>query len=220
MESTVFRFGKQNENIYTRRNKKLIEKIINREEISELITGDKLSSASTYFPKELFEAELSKTENSYNEKLILKELKNSQLKKEINLMILNNMFDMAKIIKEEFQKYGIKVNILPHNLDSYSMKIKTGDYDIALYNMVYKDDYILLNIRNILLNDLKNVDLYNAIEPFLKIAMDEKDKGKRNQIFDKIVQLLYKELLYIPIIHEKLLVVGYNKLDKIYDVEK
>lgn len=220
MESTVFRFGKQNENIYTRKNKKLIEKIINREEISELITGDKLSSASTYFPKELFKAELSKTENSSNKKLILKELKNSQLKKEINLMILNNMFDMAKIIKEEFQKYGIKVNILPHNLDSYSMKIKTGDYDIALYNMVYKDDYILLNIRNILLNDLKDVDLYNAIEPFLKIAMDEKDKGKRDQIFDKIVQLLYKELLYIPIIHEKLLVVGYNKLDKIYDVEK
>lgn len=220
IESTVIIFGKQNKNIYTRENRKLIEKIINREKISKIITGNKENVASTYFPKELFQAKLSKTENNFDQKIVEKQIKKSNLKKEINLMVLNNMFDMGKVIKKEFEKYGIKVNVLPHNLDAYSMKIETGNYDMALYDMVYKDDYILLNIRNILLNDLKDVDLYNAIEPFLKIAMEEKDKTKRDKIFDKIVQLIYKELLYIPIIHEKLLVVGYNKLDKIYDMEK
>ncbi|MGB0405006.1 MAG: ABC transporter substrate-binding protein [Fusobacterium sp.] len=220
MESAVIRFGNKNKDIYTRKNRKLIEKIINREEISKLVTGTKDNMAETYFPKSLFKASLSKTENNFNKKLIKSEIKKSNIKNEINLMILNNMLDMAKIIKEQFKLYGIKVNILPHNIDSYSMKIKNGDYDVALYNMVYKDDYILLNIRNILLNDIKDIDLYNAIDPFLKIAMEEKDKSKRDKIFDKIVQLIYKELSYIPIIHEKLLVVGYNKLDKIYDIDK
>ncbi|MFK4784973.1 ABC transporter substrate-binding protein [Fusobacterium sp. MFO224] len=220
MESSVLRFGNKNKEIYTRKNRKLIEKMIDREDISRKITGTKDNMATTYFPTSLFDVSFSRTENNFDEKVIKSELKKGTLNKEINLMILNNMLDMANIIKRQFAEYGIKVNILPHNLDSYAMKIQTGDYDVALYNMVYKDDYILLNIRSILLNDIKDVDLYNAIDPFLKIAMEEKDKIKRDKIFDKIVQLIYKELPYIPIVHEKLLVVGYNKLDKIYNVDK
>ncbi len=53
--------------------------------------------------------------------------------------------------------------------------------------------------------------MYNALQPFLKIIKEEKDKEKRDQVFDKIVQLIYKELPYIPISHGKTLIVELKK---------
>lgn len=220
IESLVIRFGNENEEKYTRKNRKLIEKIINRTNLAKEITGSSKNSAKTFFPKELFKANLSKIQENLEEKSLSKDLKESGLNKEINLMILNNMLDIAEELKKEFLNYGLILNILPHNIDSYTMKIKTGNYDVALYNIGYKEEYIFLNIRNILLNNFKNIELYNAIEPFLKIATEEKNKTKRDKIFDKIVQLIYKEMIYIPIMHRELLVVGENKLEQIYSIEK
>lgn len=183
MKTLALVFG--NKNIYSYEDKKTIENILERE-------------ASSFFPFQLSNEEFSKI-NIKNDKL----LENIKLKSPINLMILNTDKNIkeANKIKNSFEKYNIKVNILPHNLESYNINLKNKNFDLTLYSISMVGEEVVFNIAKIFLNDLENREIYNSLKPFFKILKEEKRKENREIILDKILQLIYKELPYIPISH-------------------
>lgn len=114
---------------------------------------------------------------------------------------------------------GMRVSIIDPAMikDNYSKRAISLIYD-TLFTFDKNGDvkphlvknYKWLNERELLI-ELKSGIKFNALQPFLKIIKEEKDKEKRDQVFDKIVQLIYKELPYIPISHGRTLVVGAEK---------
>lgn len=192
-----------NKNNYTYEEKKAIENIIDRE-------------ATSFFPFKLSKEEFSKIDivNS-NEKFP----ENIKLKSQMDLMVLNTDKNIkeANKIKEAFEKYNIQINILPHNLESYNINLKDKNFDLTLYNISMVGEEVVFNIAKIFLNDLENREVYNSLKPFFKILKEEKRKEKREIILDKILQLIYKELPYIPILHYRDYIVISPKYKNQYD---
>ncbi len=160
--------------------------------------------ADTFFPKSLLKAQLSKIDTSHNkkeEKKLAEKLKNKELK----LMILNTESNMkyAQEIKSSLETAGIKVKILPHQIESYNNKIAGKDFDIALFDIITLNNDLIFSMSNILLNDVENIELYNALQPFFKIVKDEKSKEKREAVIDKMAGLIHKNIPYIIIEHHK-----------------
>ena len=183
MKTLALVFG--NKNIYSYEDKKIIENILERE-------------AESFFPFQLSKEEFSKI-NIKNDKL----LENIKLKSPIDLMVLNTDKNIKEVnkIKNFFEKYNIKVNILPHNLESYNINLKNKNFDLTLYSISMVGEEVVFNIVKIFLNDLENKEIYNSLKPFFKILKEEKRKENREIILAKILQLIYKELSYIPISH-------------------
>lgn len=213
VETTIMLFGNKNKDFYDREIKKVIEKGIDRKKMAYKILGDSENYPKTFMPEELFKVKLSFLDNKF-------EMKNEEkISRTLNLMVANNMLDQGEFIKESLKSCGIEVNILPHDLTSYNMKIENGDYDIALYDMTYKKDYILYSIRDILLNKIKDVEVYSAISPFLRMANIEENPEKREEVYDRIVQLMYKEMVYIPLLHKNLFIVGSDRLERVNEID-
>lgn len=189
LSTTVIIFGKENN--YSLETRGILEKIIPRK-------------ADTFFPNSLLKAQLSKIDISYNKKegkKLAEKIKNNELK----LMILNTESNMkyAQEIKASLKEVGINVKILPHQIESYNNKIAAKDFDIALFDIITLNNDLVLSMSNILLNDIENIELYNALQPFFKIVKDEKDKEKREAVIDKMAGLIHKNIPYIIIEHHK-----------------
>lgn len=198
INSLILTFG--NKNRYSREEKRLIKSILEKDDI-------------LFFPQELSKLEIKK-----DEYIIKNLLKYKELKREFDLMILNTdkNLEEAQNLKRAFKKVGIKLNILPHNLESYNQKFKNKDYDIALYNISVVGDNILFNIAKIFLNDLENYEIYNSLNPFFRLLKQEKVTSKREIILVKIINLISKEIPYIPIKHYKNYVVISEKVQNYY----
>lgn len=189
LSTTVILFGKEND--YSLETRNILEKIMPRK-------------ADTFFPKSLLKAQLSKIDTSHNkkeEKKLAEKLKNKELK----LMILNTESNMkyAQEIRSSLETAGIKVKILPHQIESYNNKIAGKDFDIALFDIITLNNDLIFSMSNILLNDVENIELYNALQPFFKIVKDEKSKEKREAVIDKMAGLIHKNIPYIIIEHHK-----------------
>ena len=120
-------------------------------------------------------------------------------------MVLNTDSDIqeANEIKKSLRKYGIDVKILPHNLESYSKKIVSRDYEVAISNMTTENSDLPLLLTTILLNDIKNINLYNALIPFFDMLKAENDSKNREKIMDKMIYLIYQNVPYIVLDHYK-----------------
>lgn len=190
IDSTVILFGKQNN--FSLEMRKIFEKAIYRK-------------ADTFFPKEILNARLSKIDISYNKKEIKKSLENLEYKKEINLMILNTEKNMeyAENIKKSLKEIGINVKIFPHQIESYNAKIASKDFDIAIYHIVTANNNLIFVMNKILLTDIENIELYNALQPFFKILKEEENSEKREAVVDKMAALIHKNFPYIVIEHHK-----------------
>lgn len=189
LSTTVIIFGKENN--YSLETRGIFEKIIPRK-------------ADTFFPNNLLKAQLSKIDVSYNKKegkKLAEKIKSNELK----LMILNTESNMkyAQEIKASLKEVGINVKILPHQIESYNNKIAAKDFDIALFDIITLNNDLVFSMSNILLNDIENIELYNALQPFFKIVKDEKDKEKREAVIDKMAGLIHKNIPYIIIEHHK-----------------
>lgn len=198
-ESTVLMFGNQKN--YSIESRKAIESAVQR-------------TADSFFPSTMFTPRLSKVNIDYNTSKAKENINKAGLKnKEVNIMVLNtnNSMEQAEKIKASLEKAGMKVNLLPHQIDSYYIKFQNKDFDLAIFNVTFNSNYTVFNLGKVLLYDIGDMEMYNALQPFLKIIKEEKDKEKRDQVFDKIVQLIYKDLPYIPISHGKTLIVGAEK---------
>ncbi|WP_316089984.1 ABC transporter substrate-binding protein [Fusobacterium sp.] len=198
-ESSVLIFGKQKN--YSIESRRAIESAVQR-------------TADSFFPSKMFTPRLSKVNIDYSNSKAKKNIDKAGLKnKEVNIMVLNTNSSMerAENIKVSLENSGMKVNILPHQVDSYYIKFQNKDFDLAVFDISFNKNYTVFNLGKVLLYDIGDMEMYNALQPFLKIIKEEKDKEKRDQVFDKIVQLIYKELPYISISHGNTLVVGAEK---------
>lgn len=198
-ETTALMFGKQKN--YSIESRRAIESAIQR-------------TADSFFPSTMFTPRLSKVDTDYSTSKAKDNINKAGLKnREVNIMVLNTNTNMeqAEKIKASLESTGMKVNILPHQADSYYIKFQNKDFDLAIFDVIFNRNYTVFNLGKVLLYDIGDMEMYNALQPFLKIIKEEKDKEKRDQVFDKIVQLIYKELPYIPISHGRTLVVGAEK---------
>lgn len=203
LKTLALTFGNQRN--YTRDMKKAIESIITRE-------------ATSFFPKEVCESSFSKIDISTDREKSIKLIEKSNIRKHIKLMILNTEKHTkeAEKIKEEMKNYGIEIEILPHNVESYNQKIQEGDYEIAIFTIPLAKGGILFNIAKIFMSDLENVEIYNSLAPFLKKLKEEPERKNREIIEDKILQLIYSEMPYIPIRHYRDYTVISPELSEIY----
>ena len=188
LKTLALTFGNQRN--YTRDMKKAIESIIQRD-------------ATSFFPKEICESSFSKIDVSIDKEKSNQLIKKSNLRKYIKLMVLNTEKHTreAEKIKKTMKNYGIEVEILPHNVESYNQKIQEGDYEIAIFTIPLAKGGILFNIAKIFMSDLENIEIYNSLSPFLKKLKEEPERENREIIEDKILQLIYSEMPYIPISH-------------------
>lgn len=199
--TTVIIFGNQND--FSFEMKKDFEKAVRRK-------------ADTFFPKDILNAKLSKIDISYNAKDTKKSFENNGYKKEIKLMVLNTEKNMkyAEDIKKSLKEAGINVRILPHQIESYNAKLASKDFDIAVYDITALNDDLIFLMNKILLTDIENVELYNALQPFFKILKDEKDKKKREAVIDKMASLIHKNVPYVILEHYKYFTVVSPEFEK------
>ncbi len=183
-------FGEQNNFSFDM--KKAFEKSLNRK-------------ADSFFPKEFLNARLSKIDISQDKKEMKKLLENTGEKPEFRLMILNteNNMKIAQEIKKSLKDVGINVKILPHQIEAYNAKLISKDFDLALFDITILNNDLVFLMNKILLTDIENAELYNALQPFFKIVKDEKDKEKRDAVIDKMASLIHKNIPYVIMEHHR-----------------
>lgn len=161
--------------------------------------------AKSFFPESFLEANLSKFKDVNDERELKEFAKKLEKREEIELMVLNTESDIeeAHKIKNSLKKYGIKIKILPHNIESYNKKINSEDYEIAISNMTTENNDLPLLITTILLNDVKNINIYNALIPFFEMLKIENNSKNREKIVDKMTYLIYQNVPYIVLDHYK-----------------
>lgn len=128
-ESTVLMFGNQKD--YSLECRKAIESAIQR-------------TADSFFPKEMFTPRLSKINIDYSTSKAKENINKAGLKnKEVNIMVLNtnNSMEQAEKIKVALEKAGMKVNLMPHQIDSYYIKFQNKDFDLAIFNVTFNSNY-------------------------------------------------------------------------------
>ena len=199
--STVILFGKQND--FSLETKRAFEKAVRRK-------------ADTFFPKDILNANLSKIDISYKTKDIKKYFEDRENKKELKLMVLNTERNMkyAENIKKSLKESGIDVRILPHQIESYNAKLASKDFDLAVYDITALNNDLIFLMNKILLTDIENVELHNALQPFFKILKDEKDKKKREAVIDKMASLIHKNVPYVILEHYKYFTVVSPEFEK------
>lgn len=205
VDTTSIIFGNKNGIFKTRDSRKAIKAIIDKEKISENIFGEK--SAKTFFPQQLFKAELSRIGKEEKTDYTFKN-------KHLEITILNDDVSMAvaKEIKKQLEKNNFDVSIVPYQQEAYLMKIENRDYELAVYNIIFDGNYLVYNLGKVMMFDLGNKDMYNATQPFLDIMKDENQKENRDKIYDKVVSLIAKDVPYIPLIHSKKIIIGNEKI--------
>ncbi|MBC2850645.1 ABC transporter substrate-binding protein [Cetobacterium sp. 8H] len=202
IDTTSIMFGKKNGMFLSRESREAIRRIIDKEEISENIFGEK--SAETFFPKQLFKAKLSKI--NFKPQKLDYVFKN----KKIEITILNDDISMqvAEEVKTQLESNGFEVLIVPYQQEAYLMKMENKDYELAIYSILFDENYLIYNLGKVMLFDIGNNEMYNATQPFLDIMRDEDKKDNRDKIYDKVVSLIAKDVPYIPLIHSKKIMIG------------
>lgn len=209
-------FGKKNKIFATRESREAIEEAIDRKALAKETLG--ISEVTTFFPKEFFNAKLSKIKESFNISKSRSEIKKLGLNKiPMELTILNDStsLELAKKIKKQLLNVGITINIVPYQQEAYLMKIESKEYELSLYDIVTNSNYQLYNLGRILLYDIQDVDMYNAIKPFINIMKNEQKEENREKVYDKIVYLISKNIPYIPLAHNKNLIIGNEKMKEL-----
>ena len=159
-----------------------------------------------FFPEDLVEAELSKIDKNYNLNEAKKLISEVGLKsKKIDIMVLNTEHNMkiANYVKKNLEDAGMKVTLLPHGMISFYQKLYARDYDTAIYNINISTVYPILSLEKILIYDIGDKETANALLPFIELMRKEKNPEKVKKIFDKVLSLVNKNMLYIPIEHKE-----------------
>lgn len=200
-------FGEQKE--YSLELKKILDKIV-------------LKNKKSFFPNEFLNMNLSNLNgrkyNNINKEYIRERIKYLKIK-DINLMILNTESDMeeANKIKNSLKEYGINVKILPHQIEAYNRKLASKNYDMAIFNMAMEKDDLVLLLSTILLNEVKNIDLYNGLLPFFEMLKIENDLENREKIIQKMAFLIQQNIPYIVLDHYKYYTVTTEEFIKLLD---
>lgn len=175
-----------------------------------------------FFPEELVDANLSKINKDYSLDGAKQFIFEAGLKsKEINIMVLNTEHNMkvANSVKKNLEDAGVKVNLLPHGMISFYQKLYVKDYDTAIYNINISAVYPMLSLEKVLTYDIGDKETANALLPFIELMRKEKNPEKVEQIFDKVLSLVNKNILYIPIEHKETYQIADEKnMEKFHEV--
>lgn len=164
-----------------------------------------VQEVDSFFPQKIIKANLSKIKNIYNLKEAKEKIDESGMKdREISIMILNTEYNMrvAKKVKKDLEDAGLKVTLLPHNMVSFYQKLYSKDYDTAIYNLTISKNSPAVSLEKIIMYDIVDEETISALLPFLTLMRQEKDTRNIEKIFDRILSLIDKSVLYIPIKHE------------------
>lgn len=209
-------FGKKNNIFKSRESREAIQEGIDTRELARNILGSQ--EATTFFPPNFFKAKLSKIDNNFNKKDSknkIKELGLNKLKIELSVLNDSTSLELAKKIKEQLKEVGLNIIIIPYQQEAYLMKLEKNDFELTLYDIVTNKKYLIYNLGRIMLYDTKDVDTYNAVKPFIDIMKNEKKEINREKVYDKIVYLMSKNVPYIPIVHNKTLYIGNDKMKQL-----
>ena len=201
LDTIAIIFGKRNKTFENRKTREVLNKIINRDELIKNIFTEK--AARTFFPESLFEAKLSLIKKS--EGVEIETIENELIKKEIEITVLNDDLSLkiANNLEIQLEKKGIKAIVSPYQQEAYLMKMENQDYEIAIYNIIFDERYLIYNLGRVMVHDIGDKGMYNATLPFVEILKDERQKVDRDKIYDKIVSLISKNIPYIPLIHRE-----------------
>lgn len=209
LDTVAIIFGNKNKIFTDKKNRRIIESAIDKDEILKNIFKEK--SISTFFPENLFESKLSVVRKS---SFSIDDLNKSSIKtKKIEITVLNDdiSIKIANSLKKQLELKGVLVEVVPYQQEAYLMKLENQDYEIAIYNILFDKKHLVYNLGKVMVHDIGDQDMYNASLPFLEILKDEEEKRNRDKIYDKIVFLISKNIPYIPLVHREKIAVENGK---------
>ena len=182
-----------NKKNYSLNDRKALESLLNRE-------------ATTICPQEMFDIKISFLEKNYSRREAIKILKNSgHFEKKIKIMCLNTIHNrnFAQYVAHDLIQNGLNVEIEIYNLDKFLNKLRSKDYDIALYNITINSVYPLTSLEKTIVGELIDYDLEDSLLPFFNLFKEERNKEYKERIIDKIFYLTYSSRYFIPLAHKQ-----------------
>lgn len=189
-----------NKNSYSLEDKKAIESLLTRE-------------ANTFYPRSMMKSELSVLEKKYSREEAIKLLKKSgALNKRVTIMCLNTIHNRNYIqyVAYDLMQSGIKVDIEIYNSDKFLSKLRTKDYDIALYNVTINKLYPVTSLEKIAVVEIANPELEDALLPFINIFGEGETEEAKNRMVDKLFYLVYSGRYIIPIAHRQTYILSHK----------
>lgn len=182
-----------NKKNYTLEDRKALESLLNRE-------------ATTVYPKEMFDVQISILEKEYSKEEAVQYLKKRGIfDKKINIMCLNTIHNRnyVQYVAHDFTESGLNVEIEIYNLDKFLDKLRSKNYDIALYNITINNIYPITSLEKIIVGELIDYELEDSLLPFINLFKEERVKEYREKIIDKIFYLTYSSRYFIPLAHKQ-----------------
>lgn len=192
---------------YSLDEKKAIESIIDRD-------------IETVYPEKMFLKIKGLNENKFKLSKLKKEYsleksreiikKNNLDKRKIEIMCLNTIHsrEMANKVIRELEKEGLQVELKIYDLNKFMHKLRSKDYDIAVYNITISSKYLGASLEKILIGDLASEELHDSIGPFISLMKQSKSQDEAFLALDKILSLIYSGRYFIPIEHKETYILG------------
>lgn len=184
-------FGERKD--YSLEDKKALESLLNRD-------------ATTIYPKEMFDVQISVLEKKYTKEEAIKVLKKSGIFNEkIKIMCLNTIHNrnFVQYVAHDLIDSGLEVEIEVFNLDKFLKRLRSKEYDIALYNITINKIYPITSLEKTIVGEIMDYELEDSLLTFFNLFKVEKNKEYRERIIDKIFHLTYSSRYFIPLAHKQ-----------------
>lgn len=161
----------------------------------------------TIFPQKMLDVKLSKLEKRYNTEKAIKLLKESGIFHEkIKLMCLNTIHNrtFAQYVAHDLNEKGLDIEVEIYNLDKFLEKLRSKNYDIALFNITINMVYPVTSLEKSIVGEFVDPELEDSILTFVNIFKEETDRKHRERIVDKLFYLVYSSRYFIPLAHRQL----------------
>ena len=155
----------------------IVDSIVNAIIEGELKPGDKIPTET-----ELCNS-MNVGRNSVRE--AIKILKNSgHFDKKLKILCLNTIHNrnFAQYVAHDLIQNGLNVEIEIYNLDKFLNKLKSKDYDIALYNITINSVYPLTSLEKTIVGELIDYDLEDSLLPFFNLFKEEIRSIKKKEM--------------------------------------
>lgn len=184
-------FGKKKN--YSLEERKALESLINRE-------------TTTIYPTEMFGKEASKLEKKYTKQEAVNILKkNGIYGSKIKIMCLNTVHNrnFVQYVAHDLLESGMDVEVEIYNQEKFLNKLRSKEYDIALYNITVNSIYPLTSLEKAIIGEIVDYELEDALKPFFHLYEKEKEREKKENIINKIFYLTYSSRCFVPLAHRQ-----------------
>lgn len=178
---------------YSLEERKALESLINRE-------------TTTIYPTEMFWKEAGKLEKKYTKQEAVNILKkNGIYGSKIKIMCLNTVHNrnFVQYVAHDLLESGMDVEVEIYNQEKFLKKLRSKEYDIALYNITVNSIYPLTSLEKAIIGEIVDYELEDALKPFFHLYEKEKEREKRENIINKIFYLTYSSRYFVPLAHRQ-----------------